>query len=155
MNDIHYTYGDEKLLDDIKELWECLNEYHMANSQHFVGYYRTFKFENRKADILLKSQKGSIRVEFAYEATTLKKLGYCISSTDDEEVGEIESIFILSDYRGMGIGEKLMKSALEWMDEIGAAKRVITVAAGNEQAFGFYEKLGFYPRRTVLEQIKK
>ena len=45
-----------------------------------------------------------------------------------------------------------MKKALAWMDEKGAVKKVVAVAAGNEQAFNFYERYGFVPRKTVLEQ---
>ena len=81
--------------------------------------------------------------------------GYCISSVDKNNTGEIDSIFVLHSCRGLGIGEQLMQKGLQWMDEIGAEKIVVNVAAGNEQAFGFYERYGFYPRRTMLEQIKE
>jgi len=40
------------------------------------------------------------------------------------------------------------------MDEMGAVKKVVNVAAGNEQAFDFYKKHGFYPKKTTLEQIR-
>ena len=73
---------------------------------------------------------------------------------DKDNTGEIDSIFVLQGYR-FGIGEQLMQKGLQWMDEMGAEKIVVNVAAGNEQAFGFYEKHGFYPRRTMLEQIKE
>jgi len=32
--------------------------------------------------------------------------------------------------------------------------KIVNVAAGNEQAFGFYERYCFYPRKTILEQVK-
>jgi diamine N-acetyltransferase len=38
------------------------------------------------------------------------------------------------------------------MDEHGAERKIIGVAVGNEEAFGFYEKFGFYPRVTILRQ---
>lgn len=58
-------------------------------------------------------------------------------------------------YRGWGLGEKLLSNAIAWMDEMGAHTKTVSVAVGNETAFRFYERFGFYPRKTVMEQIKK
>jgi ribosomal protein S18 acetylase RimI-like enzyme len=41
------------------------------------------------------------------------------------------------------------------MDKEGAAEKIVEVGAGNEQAWGFYEKYGFLPRKTVLKQVNK
>lgn len=154
MATIEYLVGDKKVLDEVKELWEGLNAHHRVNSKHYADFYSSFTFEARKADLLKKTQNGNLRVEIAIDKEIGQNVGYCISSIDEGKIGEIESIYILNDYRGMGIGDRLMKNALDWMDEMGAIKRVVTVATGNEQAFGFYEKFGFYPRRTVLEQAE-
>ncbi|MBP1761383.1 MAG: acetyltransferase family [Firmicutes bacterium] len=153
-NSIYYKQGDEKLLDDIRELWEALNEHHGKNSLYFKDFYGKFSFGVRKAALLKKAQNASMRVVICFDEAVQLRAGYCISSVDSEMVGEIESIFVLPDYRGLGIGEELMLKSLQWMDEMGAGKIVVSVAAGNEQAFGFYEKYGFYPRKTKLEQIK-
>lgn len=155
MNNIRYTYGNEKLLDNIKEMWECLNEHHHAMSSHFKEFYENFKFDARKKSLVEKAKHSKIRLDFAVDEADERYVGYCVSSVDEQRNGEVESIYVHPNYRGMGIADKLMKSALEWMEEMAAEKIVVTVAAGNEQAFGFYEKFGFYPRRTVLEQIKK
>jgi GNAT superfamily N-acetyltransferase len=77
-----------------------------------------------------------------------------VSSIDANKVGGIESLFVEESYRGLGIGDALIKSALFWMDEKGAETKMVSVAAGNEEAFRFYARYGFRPRRTVLEQIK-
>lgn len=153
-NSIYYKQGDEKLLDDIKELWEALNEHHTKKSSHFKDFYHQFSFASRKASFVKQAHNASMRVVICFDEAVQLRAGYCISSVDSERVGEIESIFVLPDYRGLGIGEELMQKSLQWMDEMGAVKIVVSVAAGNEQAFGFYEKYGFYPRKTMLEQIK-
>jgi len=151
---IRYIFGDEKLLDDIKELWEALNEHHKEKSLHFKEFYNNFSFEARKADLSKQAQKSHMRVIISFDDAVQKSAGYCISSVDNDNTGEIESIFVLQGYRGFGIGEELMLRGLQWMDEMGAVKKVVNVAAGNEQAFGFYERYGFYPRKTILEQVK-
>ena len=69
-------------------------------------------------------------------------------------IGEVESIFVGANYRGSGIGDSLMKKALCWMDQEGAVAKIVEVASGNEEAFCFYAKYGFLPRKTVLKQMK-
>ncbi|MDP4183107.1 MAG: GNAT family N-acetyltransferase [Bacillota bacterium] len=153
-NAINYICGDERLIDEIKELWEGLNEHHKRKSPYFKDHYTNFSFETRKSDFLRKAKSGALRVELAIHKEAQKGIGYCVSSLDEENTGEVESIFISEDFRGLGIGEELMKRAFKWMDQAGAVKKVVTVASGNENAFGFYKKFGFYPRKVLLEQVK-
>jgi ribosomal protein S18 acetylase RimI-like enzyme len=48
-----------------------------------------------------------------------------------------------------------MEKALAWLNGKGAKKKIVSVAVGNEQAYGFYSRFGFLPRRTLLEQKKQ
>lgn len=154
MNSISFISGDEALLDDVKELWEGLNEHHLANTKHFAGHYSNFTYQLRKDYFIKKAQKRALRVDIAIDKEGQERIGYCICSVDEEKIGEIESVYVLENYRTLGVGKELVKKALGWMDELGTVKKVVTVASGNENAFGFYEKFGFYPRKTVLEQLK-
>ena len=47
-----------------------------------------------------------------------------------------------------------MKKALEWLDKMKVKETIIAVGDGNEEAFKFYEKFGFYPRVTILTKKK-
>jgi ribosomal protein S18 acetylase RimI-like enzyme len=94
-----------------------------------------------------------MRVDLAKEEVSMQNVGYCISSIDEEKTGEIESIFVDAAYKGMGIGDPFIKKALIWMEREGTVAKIVEVGAGNEQAFGFYEKYGFLPRKTVLRQV--
>ena len=47
-----------------------------------------------------------------------------------------------------------MTDSLEWINSYEAEDIMIGVAGGNEDAFGFYEKFGFYPRVTKLGRKK-
>jgi len=93
-----------------------------------------------------------MRVAVAVDGKTNQRIGYCVSSLDMDKTGEIDSIFVASAYRGKGVGDALIKDALAWMDGKGVETKTVAVGAGNEQAFGFYERYGFVPRKTVLEQ---
>jgi ribosomal protein S18 acetylase RimI-like enzyme len=45
------------------------------------------------------------------------------------------------------------KKSIEWIKNNGGSKIIIGVAAGNENAFNFYARYGFYPKVTILEQL--
>jgi ribosomal protein S18 acetylase RimI-like enzyme len=150
---IRLIQGDESRLDDVRQLWQRLNQHHMERSPCFKGYYEAMTFVKRKAMFQQKAARGEMLVEVAVDSETGERVGYCISSLDQERTGEVESIYVLEAYRGRGIGDALMRSALEWMQQKGAAKKTVIVAAGNEQAFGFYERYGFHIRKTMMEQV--
>lgn len=56
-------------------------------------------------------------------------------------------------YRGTGIGKKLMEMSLEWLDQNGIDDIFIIVAAGNENALNFYNEFGFKPRAYKLKRL--
>jgi len=148
---VEYVSGDERLLDDVRELWEQLNQHHLRLSPNFKDYYRNLRFEKRKLAILLDADGGAVRVDLAQDTATGQRVGYCVTIVDKRGRGLIESIFVQADHRGKGIGGTLLQKALAWMEANDAKQRSVSVVAGNEQAFGFYFRYGFLPRRTVLE----
>ena len=152
---IKYTHEDQTGLDKIKALWEGLNEYNLLLSPYFKRNYHAFTFESRKADLQIKASQTQMRIDLATDKTTTQHIGYIVSSITKEKTGEIDSIFVNPSYRGFGVGDALMKKALVWMDKKGVTTKIVEVAVGNEQVFGFYSRYGFYPRKTLLKQIKE
>ncbi|MCW4000447.1 MAG: GNAT family N-acetyltransferase [Candidatus Bathyarchaeota archaeon] len=149
---IKYVSGDQTLLPQIKPLWEALNLYHTSRSTHFKGHYRGMTFEKRVAVLLKKSVGGELHLELALDQAAGRGVGYVVCSFGGEGVGEVDSVFVEEAYRGRGIGDKLMKNTLAWMEQRGALKKTVEVSVGNEAAWGFYGRYGFLPRKTVLEQ---
>ncbi len=62
-------------------------------------------------------------------------------STEEPEYGEIFALYVLSEYRGMGIGRRLMDAGLEKLKEY--PKIHVWLLKENRRAFRFYEKCGF------------
>ncbi len=155
---IVYTETDQKGLDLIEPLWVQLNDHHRTLSPHFSSHYESFTFQKRKRELLDTAAKGLMHVTMAKDIDADKYVGYCVSAISmegDSPAGEVESIFVEKDYRSSGIGDKLMRKALEWMDAKGASMKKVEVGAGNEGVLPFYARYGFYTRKTLLEQIKK
>ncbi|MBP2656212.1 MAG: N-acetyltransferase [Firmicutes bacterium] len=153
MPNITFSSGNEELLNIIQPLWEQLNEHHRSKTQHFQQYYTKFTFDKRKASLLELANTGTIRVDLAKDLAADHYAGYCVSTIDQDQNGEIQSLFVEPDYRKLGIGGKFMERALARLDENSAKKISISVAGGNEQAFAFYRQYGFFPRRTTLERL--
>ena len=146
---IDYITGGAELLDAVGPLWEKLNAQHAAYSPHFAADYAARTYAERKAGLLQKD--GNLYVELARDAETGHDVGYCVSLVT-EDAGAVESIYIEADYRGQGIGDTLMQHALDWMDGHNVPVKRVFVAAGNEEAFGFYARYGFLTKHVVLQQ---
>lgn len=154
MINITYVSGNARQIDKIAPLWQELNKQHLNFSPYFKDYYKTLTFEDRKRAILQRACGGEVKVDLAYDNSD-KLVGYCVSSIDKVQTGEIDSIFVVVECRGQGIGSTLMEKTLEWLKSKGSKKNIVSVAVGNEKAYVFYEQFGFYPRRTLLEQKKR
>jgi len=152
---IEYVCGNEALLDSIKLLWQSLKKHHLDLSPCFKQDYVEMNFEKRKAFFIEKAKNAELRVDIAVDVRSGQNVGYCVSSIDKEKTGEIESLFVASNYRGFGIGDSLMRRVLTWMDKKATGAKIVEVAAGNEKAISFYNRYGFFTRRTVLKQIIK
>jgi ribosomal protein S18 acetylase RimI-like enzyme len=139
--------GDKSLLNEIKELWEELNQLHKEKSLDFKSHYRTFTFQAREQSLLSTAEKGKLFVIVAYFNEI--KVGYCVSSVVSD-TGEIDSIYVKPDYQKRHIGHLLIEAALNWISENCVKTINIAVSVGNEEVFGFYAKYGFKPRATIL-----
>jgi ribosomal protein S18 acetylase RimI-like enzyme len=149
-----FISGNEALLDMIAPLWEQLIQHHLERTTVFRFYYESLTFAKRKAVLLKKARRGELHVELATD-TAEQLVGYIVSTFNKEEkLGEVDSVCISKPYRHRNVGSTLMQKTLAWMDNKGAEKKIVDVAVGNEDAFNFYSKFGFLPRKTVLEQKK-
>ncbi len=150
---ISYFETDETELDLIKDLWEKLNHHHQLRSKNFHQDYLNILFEDRKDELIKKSNKGKLRLDLALDNTIKKVVGYCISSFSYEN-GEIDSIYIEEKFRMLGIGDTLMKRALSWMDSNNVENRQVKISVGNDVAIKFYNQYGFHPKHIILKQLK-
>ena len=152
---ITYIELDSNQIDSIKHLWEKLRDQHRELSPYFPERYVELTFQERKEDLLEKSEKGVLKIDAAYDESTERFIGYCISSISDEKIGEVDSIYLDKKYRSSGIGDALMKRSLDWMDQIGVETKRIMIAAGNENTLAFYSRYQFFPTHIILEQSNK
>jgi diamine N-acetyltransferase len=137
-------------LPEIKPFWEKLNGMHRLESVYFKDFFEVFSFEKRISKFK-ETPDQRLRIEVA---RTLDGVcaGYCIATISPGQVGEIDSLFIEENYRGMGAGDALVRRGLEWMESRRCRRIVVGVACGHESVLPYYRRFGFYPRVLYLEK---
>jgi ribosomal protein S18 acetylase RimI-like enzyme len=151
MTVFEYVELDARDLDAIASLWNKLREHQKSLSPHFSDHYERRSW---KAELLQKSESGGFHADAVIDQKMKRIIGYCVSTITADRQGCLESIYIEPEFRKNGIGDEMMKQALEWMDKKQVKKRTLTIGAGNERVLGFYSRYGFYPKHITVEQIK-
>jgi len=59
---------------------------------------------------------------------------------------------VLEEYRGKGIGTKLVNDFFKWCHEKGVTVVKVSASAPNSQGIKFYRKLGFNDYSLILER---
>jgi len=152
MPSFDYRIAGEDGFAAVQPLWLNLRAYHSQLPWRFAGEMNRVTFEPRKQEILTKEAPGKLRIELVSTASVTADVAYCISTVSANGRGEVDSIFVEERFRGHGIGSELLRSALAWLESLGASSKVVTVAYANEDAISLYKHFGFHPRTILLEQ---
>jgi ribosomal protein S18 acetylase RimI-like enzyme len=68
-------------------------------------------------------------------------------------IGEIESLSVLPDHRGRGVGSRLLEELHERLREQGAADFILGALSGNSDAIRLYERHGYRPTWLYLSRL--
>ncbi|GLI54959.1 N-acetyltransferase [Propionigenium maris DSM 9537] len=131
----------------IEELWESNRIFHQKISRHFKELYTSITFEERMQNLRNRSRE-EIKVTVAQRDG--RYIGYCISKITGGK-GELESLHVTEESRGLGVGKTLSSKHLEWMKGRGCSSIGVRVAYENDDAISFYRKLGFFPNTLCLQ----
>ena len=75
--------------------------------------------------------------------------GFSNSSFGIGKKGHVVSVAVLTQYRGCGIGQALLKEAMKGMRKYNAKEIYLEVRVSNDSAVSLYKKLGLEVRRTA------
>ncbi|MEM4234256.1 MAG: ribosomal protein S18-alanine N-acetyltransferase [Candidatus Methanomethylicaceae archaeon] len=79
-----------------------------------------------------------------------KVVGYAIGIIRFRSLGHIISIAVEKDFRGKGIGKKLLHELIKRLSGMGAKKIRIEVRESNEIAINLYKKTGFTTKEKIF-----
>lgn len=78
-----------------------------------------------------------------------------VEGTNTSPVGYLEGIYILHDYRHMGVGRMLVTECERWSNTKGCLEFASDVEMGNLDSYYFHIKLGFREENRVICFAKK
>jgi len=146
-----YQHGGAERFAAIADLWAQQRLHHIAVTTHFRAQMEAPSFAARCRAIERRTADGALRVDTVTIEPEGPSVGYCITSLDGSGNGEIQSLFVIAEHRGRGLGSGLLTRALDWLRERGAQRITAGVAAGNERVLDLYARHGLHPRTTILE----
>lgn len=142
-------------IDRVEPIWNALREHH----GEVVGQ-TTRSREDAWARRRARYEEWLVEpASFALIATASdgRDVGYAVVTDlgaeitfPTERLGCLETLAVLPDARGAGVGSALITEARRRAAASGIADLTITVFAANGPALGFYERHGFAPYLHVL-----
>jgi ribosomal protein S18 acetylase RimI-like enzyme len=155
---LKFVEGGAELLDEIEPLWKQQTALHAEKSLHFAESFTTANFSDRKSVFEQKARTGTLLIVLAMVGSD-QIVGYTVCSICEElsdlgvcKIGEVDSMFILSEFRRLGIGRKFLLRSMEWFEQNRAEKVIALVAVGNEEVLEFYRRAGLLPRAILLQR---
>lgn len=152
MNKINFIEGKKELLPEVIHLREKLLIHHKNLGHKFKEEFIN-KLKNNNIENILAG-KNYKDIKIIITTCNNKNIGFCLGLITEENIGEINTLYVDTEYQKTGIGAELMEKIIKWMDENKVSSKELSVCSGNENVFKFYEKFNFYPRKTLLKQIK-
>lgn len=148
---------DTAEIELVEPLWNALREHHTGlaptldspRPREESWARRRAQYETWMAEpgsfILLAEQAGR---PIGYTMVHLRSASPTWSSS--EQAGEIETLSVLPEMRGRGIGTALLQAVRERLEPLGLGELSLHVIFGNDDATRFYERHGFSPFATWM-----
>ncbi|MCZ3386540.1 MAG: GNAT family N-acetyltransferase [Actinomycetia bacterium] len=160
--DITFTLRGADCIDALEPLWLQLFDDHQAVGNAGIREIdRADSWPRRRrlygdlfADpdtLVILAERGTTPVGYA--------LCHIRTGADDtwdtgDLIGEIETLVLMPDARGNGVGNALMDAAEAELGRRGAADILTAVLEGNDRAREFYARRGMTPTVTYLMRIR-
>lgn len=136
----------------LEPLWNALREHHTAlaptldsaRPRQESWVRRRAQYESWLAEpgsFILIAEQNNCPV--GYAMVHLRSASPTWSAS--EQAAEIETLSVLPEMRGQGIGEALLRGARERLKPLGLSELSLHVLVGNDDAARFYERQGFAP----------
>jgi ribosomal protein S18 acetylase RimI-like enzyme len=157
---IEFTIDGPEVIDELEPLWLSLFDWHASIGHAALPLIeRTQSWPRRKAlyhEVLATPDAFVVVARRAGRAVGYA-LAYFHHGPDDtwptsDRIGEVESLALLPDERGAGLGTELLDVAEAELAARGATTVAIAVMVGNEAAQRFYESRGMVP--TTIRMLR-
>lgn len=109
-----------------------------------IDWYKPEGMKRREKEI---TENPGVIHTWVLKDSENKIVGFC-KADKLKDFGEIDSMYVLPDLKGKGLGNKLMEKAFEWFEPNLDVR--LKVVKYNSRAIAFYKKFGFKETTTKV-----
>jgi ribosomal protein S18 acetylase RimI-like enzyme len=152
-------------LDELEPLWVAVHHQHQRAMPELGPYVsdattwqeRLLLYRQLYADhdpILLLGRQDGRLVGYAL-GYTFPASGTWLADTwtTGERIAEVESLSVLPEHRGRGLGSRLLEELHEGLRRQGATDLILGALAGNSDAIRLYQRHGYRPTWLYLSRL--
>ncbi|GFG54831.1 hypothetical protein CQY20_14945 [Mycolicibacterium agri] len=152
-------------LDLLEPLWVAVHQRHreaMPELAPYVSDAETWRARRALYEQLIASPDTLLLIAFVGENAVgyglthvLPVAGSWIEDTwvTGDRVGEIESLSVLPEYRGSGLGSELLDRLERHLHERGVNDFILGALSGNSDALRLYQRRGYQPTWLYLSKF--
>ena len=157
--------GSAADLDLVGPLWVAVHHQHAETMPHLAPYIsdaETWRVRRAMYEELLAKPDTLLLLAFDGEAAVGYGLAHVLPVDETwipdtwetgSRIGEIESLSVLPEYRGSGLGSDLLNRLEEHLHAIGVKDLILGALPGNIDAIRLYERRGFQPTWLYLSRL--
>jgi ribosomal protein S18 acetylase RimI-like enzyme len=166
MDGVAITRGTAGDIPRLEPLWVAVHHQHAASMPELAPYVsdaetwreRRALYEDlfRKPDtfLLLATMEDELIGYALVHVTPASETWIADTWVTGERIAELESISVLPEHRGRGIGSMLMDACHWEIDALGVRDVIIGLLPGNEGARRLYERHGYRPTWLYLSRFE-
>jgi ribosomal protein S18 acetylase RimI-like enzyme len=157
--------GSAEDLDIVEPLWVAVHHRHaqtMPQLAPYVSDAETWRVRRALYEELLAKPDTLLLLAFADETPVGYGLAHVLPVDEtwipdtwetSPRIGEIESLSVLPQYRGSGLGSELLNRLEQHLYAIGVKDLILGALPGNTDAIRLYERRGYQPTWLYLSRL--
>jgi ribosomal protein S18 acetylase RimI-like enzyme len=157
--------GNAVDLDLLGPLWVAVHHRHAESMPELAPYVddeETWRVRRALYVELLAKPETILLLASVGAATVGYGLAHVLPTDDSwiadtwvtgPRVGEIESLSVLPEYRGSGLGSELLRRLEAHLHQLGVHDLILGALAGNHDAIRLYERHGYQPTWLYLSRF--
>ncbi|WP_123025725.1 GNAT family N-acetyltransferase [Mycolicibacterium stellerae] len=157
--------GGVEDLDLVGPLWVAVHHRHCESMPELAPYVddaETWRARRKLYEELLAKPDTLLLLAFVDDEPAGYGLTHVMRVADSwiedtwrtgDRIGEIESLSVLPDYRGTGLGSELLDRLETHLHDLGVEDLILGALAGNADAIRLYERRGYQPTWLYLSKF--
>jgi ribosomal protein S18 acetylase RimI-like enzyme len=152
-------------LDLVGPLWVAVHHRHAETMPQLAPYVsdgETWRIRRELYEQLLAKPETLLLLAFAGDVAVGYGLAHVLTVDETwiadtwetgSRIGEIESLSVLAQYRGSGLGSELLERLEQHLHAIGVEDLILGALPGNTDAIRLYERRGYQPTWLYLSRF--